>query len=76
MSRKRFTTEQIIHRLREAEVEIAKGKLVPEACRQIGVTEQTFYRWRKAYGASSSTKPNSSSDSNKRTPGSRIWLRT
>ena len=50
MGRKRFTTEQIIHKLREAEVEIAKGKLVPEACRQIGVVEQTFYRWRKEYG--------------------------
>lgn len=50
MSRKRFTTEQIIHKLRQAEVEIAKGKLIPEACRQIGVVEQTFYRWRKEYG--------------------------
>ncbi len=50
MARKRFTTEQIIHKLRLAEVEIARGKLIPEACRQIGVTEQTFYRWRKAYG--------------------------
>lgn len=50
MSRKRFTTEQIIHKLRQAEVEIAKGNLVPVACRQIGVTVQTYYRWRKAYG--------------------------
>ena len=50
MKRKRFTTEQIIHKLRQAEVEIAKGKLVPEACRSIGVVEQTFYRWRKEYG--------------------------
>ena len=50
MSRKRFTTEQIIHKLRQAEVEIAKGTRVPEVCRQIGVVEQTFYRWRKEYG--------------------------
>ena len=50
MSRKRFTTEQIIHKLRQAEVELAKGKVIPEACKQIGVTEQTYYRWRKAYG--------------------------
>lgn len=50
MARKRFTTEQIIHKLREAEVIVAKGKKIPEACRQIGVTEQTFYRWRKEYG--------------------------
>ncbi len=50
MARKRFTTEQIIHKLREAEVFIAKGRSVGEASKQIGVTEQTFYRWRKAYG--------------------------
>jgi transposase-like protein len=50
MSRKRFTTEQIIHKLRLAEVDIAKGKSVPEACKVIGVVEQTYYRWRKEYG--------------------------
>ena len=50
MSRKRFTTEQIIHKLRLAEVEIAKGRSVPEACKVIGVVEQTYYRWRKEYG--------------------------
>ena len=50
MTRKRFTTELIIHKLRQAEVEIAKGKRVPEACKVIGVTEQTYYRWRKVYG--------------------------
>ena len=50
MARKRFTTEQIIHHLRAVEVEIAKGKRVVEACKVIGVTEQTYYRWRKVYG--------------------------
>lgn len=50
MSRKRFTAEQIISKLREAEVEIAKGKRVGQAVRKIGVTEQTYYRWRKEYG--------------------------
>lgn len=50
MGRKRFTAEQIIHKLREAEVAIAKGKSVPEASKQIGVAEQTYYRWRKEYG--------------------------
>ena len=50
MSRKRFTKEQIIHKLHLAEVEIAKGKSVPEACKMIEVVEQTYYRWRKAYG--------------------------
>ena len=42
--------EQIITKLREAEIGIAKGQTVPEVCRQIGVTQQTYYRWRKEYG--------------------------
>lgn len=50
MSRKRFTAEQIIAKLREAEVEQARGQSVQQACRKIGVTEQTYYRWRKEYG--------------------------
>ncbi len=50
MKRKRFTTEQIIRKLREAEVELAKGKSVGEVCKQIAVAEQTYYRWRKEYG--------------------------
>ena len=50
MPRKRFTTEQIISKLREAEVELAKGKTAQIVCKQIGVTEQTYYRWRKEYG--------------------------
>ena len=50
MPRKRFTTEQIIGKLREAEVELAKGKKIPQVCKQLGVTEQTYYRWRKEYG--------------------------
>jgi putative transposase len=47
---KKFKAEEIIARLREAEVELANGKKVPEACKQIGVTEQTYYRWKKEYG--------------------------
>jgi len=50
MPRKRFTSEQIIGKLREAEIALAKGKSVPLACKQIGVTQQTYYRWRKEYG--------------------------
>ena len=50
MSRKRHTSEQIISKLREAEVELAKGVKVPQACKKLGVTEQTYYRWRKEYG--------------------------
>ncbi len=50
MSRNRHTSEQIIGKLREAEVELAKGTPVAQACKRIGVTEQTYYRWRKEYG--------------------------
>ncbi len=50
MSRKRNSTEQIIQKLREAEVALAKGRTVGEVAKQLGVTEQTYYRWRKEYG--------------------------
>ncbi len=46
MARRRHTPEQVIKKLREAEVAIAEGSTVAEAARQIGATEQTFYRWR------------------------------
>src|ERR1017187_308279 len=48
--KKRFTTEQIIGKLREAEVLLSKGEAMETVCRQIGVTDQTYYRWRKEYG--------------------------
>lgn len=50
MPRKRFSIEQIIHHLREAEVLLAQGQTVGEVCRRIGVSEQSFYRWRREYG--------------------------
>ena len=50
MSRKRFTAEQIIAKLREAEVGLSQGQTVGQVCRKLGVTEQTYYRWRKEYG--------------------------
>jgi len=50
MPRKRYQVEEIIQKLREAEVLLSQGKNVAEACRQIGVTDQTYYRWRKEYG--------------------------
>ena len=46
MAKKRFTIEQIINQLREADVLLAQGRTVGEVCRQIGVSEQTYYRWR------------------------------
>ena len=50
MSRKRFTMEQIIGLLREVDVKISQGKNVGQICREIGISEQTYYRWRKEYG--------------------------
>ncbi len=50
MSRKRYSPEQIINKLRQAEVELARGATVPQACKKIGVTDQTYYRWRAEYG--------------------------
>ena len=50
MARKRYTPEQIIRLLREAEVFIAEGMTAAEAARKTGVSEQTYYRWRKEYG--------------------------
>jgi putative transposase len=51
MPRKRYSSEQIIVHLREAEVELAKGQTSAEVCRKLGITEQTYYRWRKEYGS-------------------------
>jgi transposase-like protein len=50
MPRKRYAPEQIISKLREAEVILSQGQTVAQASKQLGVTEQTYYRWRKEYG--------------------------
>jgi len=47
---KKHTAEEIIGKLRQAEVALAQGNGVPDVCRRLGVTEQTYYRWRKEYG--------------------------
>ena len=50
MKRKRHGPDQIIGKLREAEVGLAGGQTVPEVCRTLEITEQTYYRWRREYG--------------------------
>ena len=50
MVRKGYTPEQIINKLREAEIQINQGITIGEASRKLGVTEQAYYRWRKEYG--------------------------
>ena len=47
---KRYKAEQIVNMLRDIDVKTANGKTIPEACKQIGISEQTYYRWRKIYG--------------------------
>ena len=48
--RKRHTPEQIIQKLRQADADLAAGKTVAQACQALGVSEQTFHRWRNQYG--------------------------
>ena len=50
MKPKRHTVEQIIAKLRRADVELGKGKKVPEICKLLEITDQTYYRWRQKYG--------------------------
>lgn len=50
MGRKHFSAEQIINHLRQAEVLLSQGRSTGEVCRSIGISNQTYYRWRKEYG--------------------------
>ena len=50
MARKRYSAEQIIGHLRQAEILISEGKTIVEAARQLSISEQTYYRWRREYG--------------------------
>ena len=56
MPRKRYTPEQIISKLREAEVLLSQGQTVAQACKSLGVSEQTYYRWRREYGGMGTTQ--------------------
>ena len=50
MKQKRHTVDQIIAKLRRADVELGKGSKVPDVCKILEITEQTYYRWRQKYG--------------------------
>ncbi len=50
MPKKRYNAEEIIHKLRGADVLLSQEKTVSQACKQLGVSDQTYYRWRKSYG--------------------------
>jgi len=47
---KRYTAEQIVNKLREAEVELSKGQTIAVVAKKLGITDQTYYRWRREYG--------------------------
>ena len=50
MKKTRHTTPQIIEKLRQADVALGKGQKVPDICKSLDITEQTYYRWRQKYG--------------------------
>ena len=50
MKQKHHSVDQIVSKLRKADVDLGKGKKVPEVCKELEVTEQTYYRWRQKYG--------------------------
>jgi putative transposase len=50
MGRKRHSAEEVISKLRQADVELGKGNTVAGVCKLLGVSEQTYFRWRKEYG--------------------------
>ena len=50
MPKKRFSAEQIVVVLRQIEVLMSQGKAAPVACREAGISQQSYYRWRKEYG--------------------------
>ena len=50
MGKRRHMPEQVISKLREAEVELGRGMKVPEVCKKLGIAEYTYYRWRREYG--------------------------
>jgi len=56
MPQKRFTPEEIINKLRHADVLLGQGKKVPEVAKALGITDVTYYRWRQEYGGMSTTQ--------------------
>jgi transposase-like protein len=50
MTKRKYSSEEVIHKLREADVLLGQGKTIHEVVKQLGITDQTYYRWRKSYG--------------------------
>ena len=73
--KRRHSSEQIVKMLREAEGKIATGTTVEAVCRELGVSEATYYKWRKATGTWRSIRPSGSRTWRRRTGDSRSWWR-
>jgi transposase-like protein len=73
MAKRRYTSEDLIHTLREADVLLGQGQTIGQACKAIGVTDHTYFRWRKQYGGLKMTRPSASRSSSSRMPGSSAW---
>ncbi|MDG2221981.1 MAG: transposase [Rubripirellula sp.] len=73
MPQKRHTVDQIVAKSRQADVELGKGKQVPEVCKLLEVTEQTYYRWRQKYGDMKPEMVKQLKTLEKRTHGCRRW---
>ena len=69
MRRLRHTVEQILAKLREAEVALSQGQPVAQACRTLGITEHTYYRWRTEYGGLKIDQAKRLKDWSERIPG-------
>ena len=75
MARKRYSAEQILGHLRQAEILISEGKTIGEAARQLSISEQTYYRWHREYGGMEVDQARRPAPTNVSTSRVRMWLR-
>ncbi len=73
MPKKRFQPEEIIGKLRHADVLLGQGKKLAELVKALGVTDETYYRWRQEYGRMTTARRNGSRNSSARTGSSGRW---
>ena len=73
---KKHTGPQIVAKLREADMALGQGLTVPAVCKKLGISEQTYYRWRQKYGGMSPAAIQELKACRRRTPASRSWWPT
>ena len=76
MPKKRFSAEQIVTLLRQIEVSMAQGKLIGVACREAGISDQSYYRWRKEYGGLDLDQARRMKELEKENAVSDVWWQT